>query len=133
MKKYMRMFLAATTVVMLCSAFTWGGKEKNVYAFGVATSFSDTVAYCTAIQVLDSVRLDKNHFLPERELYSYQLKNYLEYDLGKPNFTCMIYFSRNRNKLEKEQSKVLSRIKKEGGQEIIPLNPDMFKFKKPSE
>lgn len=131
--KYMRMFLAAITVVMVCSAFTWGGKGKNVYAFGVATSFSDTVAYCTAIQVLDSVRLDKNHFLPERELYSYQLKNYLEYDLGKQNFTCMIYFSENRNKLEKEQSKVLSRLKKSSTQEIIPLNPDMFKFKKPSE
>ena len=48
-------------------------------------SFNDSIVYYTDIQVLDSVELDKNGFLPKRDLYTYQLKNYLEYNLKKPD------------------------------------------------
>ena len=69
--------------------------------FGIAASFNDSVVYCTEIQVLDSTALDKNGFLPKRDLYSYQLKNYLEYDLKKPDYTCMIYFSESKKEAGK--------------------------------
>ena len=81
--KYLRILLAVTLVFTLCSAFSMKKeKEKQVYAFGVAASFNDTIVYYTEIQMLDSVVLDKRGFLPQRELYSYQLKNYLEYELA---------------------------------------------------
>lgn len=131
--KHVRLFLALSVVLILCSAFARGDKGKSVYAFGVATSFSDTVVFYTELQLLDSVKLDKNHFLPERELYSYQLKNYLEYELGCPNYTCMTYFSENRAKLEKELGKVLDKLRKAGSKELIPIDPEAFKFKKPEE
>ena len=92
----------------------------------------DSVVYCTEIQVLDSTALDKNGFLPKRDLYSYQLKNYLEYDLKKPDYTCMIYFSENKKKLEKEAVKVKAKYKK-STMVLQAITSDKFSFKKPEE
>lgn len=120
---------------MVCSAFSFkkGKGEKAVYAFGVAASFNDTVVYFTDIQVLDSVKLDKGGFLPKRDLYTYQLKNYLEYDLKSLDYTCMIYFSENKKKLEKEAAKVKSKYKKNKTIVLMPIAPEAFRFKKPEE
>lgn len=135
--KYVRILFAVALVFMVCSAFSFkkgkGGAEKPVYAFGVAASFNDTVVYFTDIQVLDSVALDKNGFLPKRDLYAYQLKNYLEYDLKSPDYTCMIYFSESKKKLEKEASKVKGKYKKNSSIFLMPIDADAFSFKKPEE
>lgn len=131
--KYIRIALALVLAFVLCSAFTMKGKEKEVYAFGVAASFTDTVVYYTPIQRLDSVQLTKNKFLPQREMYSYQMKNYVEYNLKKENYTCMIYFSENKKKLEKEASKLMSKYKKQGGLLLQPIKQEDFSFKKPEE
>ena len=131
--KYLRILLAVTLVFTLCSAFSMKKeKEKQVYAFGVAASFNDTIVYYTEFQMLDSVVLDKRGFLPQRELYSYQLKNYLEYELVKPDYTCMIYFSENKNKLQKEASKVKGKYVK-GNLKLQSIAPSDFSFKKPEE
>lgn len=131
--KYVKILLAVTFVFMLCSAFSINKKDvaKPVYAFGVSASFTDTVVYYTGIQLLDSVYLDKNGFLPHRELYSYQLKNYLELELNQPNRTCMIYFSENKKKLDKEQSKILGKYKKNNSVTLQQIPAEAFKFKKP--
>lgn len=131
--KYVRIFFAITLAFMFFSAFTLKGKEKPVYAFGVAASFNDSVVYYTEVQVLDSVELDKAGFLPRRELYANQLKNYLEYNLGKPDYTCMIYFSENKNKLEKEAAKVKGKYRKGSGLVLQAVEPIAFTFKKPQE
>ena len=135
MIKNIRLFVVLALAFLMCSAFTMKkdkDKEKPVYAFGVAASFSDTLVYYTPIQLLDSVALDKNGFLPGRDLYSYQLKNHLEYKLGKLNYTCMIYFSDNKKKLEKEVSKVKAGYQK-SRQTLLAIEPDEFKFEKPQE
>lgn len=131
--KYIRIIFAVALAFMFCSAFTLKNKEKQVYAFGVAASFNDSVVYCTEIQVLDSAELDKNGFLPKRELYTYQLKNHLEYEMKKPDYTCMIYFSESKSKLEKEATKVKGKYKKGNGQILQTVNPTDFTFKKPQE
>ena len=135
--KYVRILFAVALVFMVCSAFSLKkgkeGKGKAVYAFGVAASFNDTVVYFTDIQVLDSIKLDKGGFLPKRDLYTYQLKNYLEFDLKYPDYTCMIYFSENKKKLEKESAKVKSKYKKNKSIVLMPIDPDAFRFKKPEE
>lgn len=135
--KYVRILFAVALVFMVCSAFSFkkgnGGSEKAVYAFGVAASFNDTVVYFTDIQVLDSVKLDKSGFLPRRDLYAYQLKNYLEYDLQSPNYTCMIYFSESKKKLEKEAIKVKGKYKKSRDIVVMPIASEAFSFKKPQE
>nr|WP_325287719.1 hypothetical protein [uncultured Bacteroides sp.] len=133
--KYIRLIMAVALTFLVCSAFTMKkdkDKEKPVYVFGVAASFSDTLVYYTDIQLLDSVVLDKSGFLPQRDMYSYQLKNHLEYKLGKQNYTCIIYFSDNKKKLEKEASKVKSGYQK-GKQTLLGIEPSEFKFEKPEE
>ena len=132
--KYVKILFAVALVFTLCSAFSLKkGEHKPVYAFGVSASFTDTVVYYTEIQVLDSVALDKNGFLPHREIYSYQLKNYLEIDKGQPNRTCMIYFSENQKKLEKEAAKVLGKYKKNKSVALEKIETQSFKFTKPEE
>ena len=131
--KYVLILCAVALVFALCSAFTMKDKGKAVYAFGVAASFNDSIVYYTDIQVLDSIELDKNGFLPKRDLYTYQLKNYLEYNLKKPDYTCMIYFSENKKKLEKEAAKVKGKYKKNKGLVLQVVKSDAFVFTKPQE
>ncbi|KAA6343497.1 hypothetical protein EZS27_008822 [termite gut metagenome] len=113
------------------SAFSITKKNKQVYVFGVSASFTDTIVYYTDIQLLDSIELDKQGFLPHRELYSYQLKNYLEYQKNALNQTCMIYFSTDKTKLNKEAIKLLNRYKKNKIIIMERIESSGFQFKKP--
>lgn len=125
-------FLATLVVVLvLCSAFTLKkGESKVVYAFGVSASFTDTLVYYTQIQTLDSVKLTKEGFLPHRDLYSYQLKNYVEEKGLQRSSTSMIYFSDKKAKLEKEQAKLLDKYKKNKRIAIRSLAAEEFHFSK---
>jgi len=129
--KFAKIALLSVVVLMVCSAAT--KKSKSVYAFGFSASFTDTVVYYTEIQVLDSVQLDKNGFLPYREHYSYQLKNYLEYQKGEKNRTCMIYFSESQAQLSKDRAKLLNKYKKDKTISLEELPQVEFSFKKPEE
>lgn len=132
--KKLRIILPVLLVLFLCSAFTVkSDKNKPVYAFGVSSSFVDTVVYYTNIQILDSVALDKNGFLKGREMYSYQLKNYLELERNLPNRTCVIYFNEDRKKLTKEFNKLISNYKKNKDVVVKPMSEEEFKFIKPEE
>ena len=129
--KYVNIFLALF-VVIICSSATMKSKEKLVYVFGMAASFNDSIVYCTDIQVVDSVELDKSNFLPQRSDYAYQMKNYLANTYQKENYTCMIYFSENKKKLEKEAAKVKGQYKKAPGMVLQTLDASSFTFKKPN-
>lgn len=133
--KQMRSLLALMLLFTLCTGFIGkkNDKEKGVYAFGVAASFSDTLVYYTDIQLLDSVRLDKNNFLPKRQDYSRQLKEYVQYQLVADNYTTMIYFSENKEKLQKRFDKTLKMYKKDSIFSLHLIPTTDFKFKKPEE
>ena len=121
-------------VFTLCSAFSFkNDHSKPVYAFGISASFTDTVVYFTDIQILDSAKVSKEGFLSHRELYSYQLKNYLEDNQLQQNSTCMIYFSENKKKLEKEATKILNKYKKNNRMTVSRIDSDKFHFTKPEE
>lgn len=126
--KYLKIVLL--TVCVLCSLSVFSKSNKPVYAFGVSASFSDTIVFYTEVQVLDSVFLDKKGFLPNRESYSYQLKNYLEANKNMVNRTCIIYFSDNRNKLNKELNKIAAKYKKQKNISVNLIKKDEFLFTK---
>ena len=127
--KYVKILFAIALVFTMCSAFSLKkDHSKPVYAFGISASFTDTVVYFTEIQILDSVSLSKEGFLAHRELYSYQLKNYLEDNLLQQNSTCMIYFSENKSKLEKEATKILNKYKKSRNMTVTRIEADKFRF-----
>lgn len=127
--KYFKIVLLAVCVLTSLSVFSKG--NKPVYAFGISASFTDTIVFYTEVQVLDSVALDKTGFLPQRESYSYQLKNYLEANKNLVNRTCMIYFSDNQRKLEKEYNKLLAKYKKQKNMSVTLVSKDEFLFTKP--
>ena len=132
--KYVKILFAVALVFTMCSAFSFKkNHSKPVYAFGVSASFTDTIVYFTGIQVLDSAKVSKEGFLAHRELYSYQLKNYIEDNKLQQNSTCMIYFSENKKKLEKEATVILNKYKKSKNMTVQKVAPDKFQFTKPEE
>ena len=126
--RFVRMILVAALSVVLFSAFTMKGGDKPVYMFGVGASFKDSVVYFTEVQLVDSVVLDKNGFLPSRVQYSYQLKK-----KGKLDYTCAVYFSEHKAKLEKEFSKVRKQYEKGDTYVLETVKQAEFIFKKPKE
>ena len=125
--KYVKILFAMALVLTMCSAFSLKkDHSKTVYAFGIAASFTD-------IQILDSAKVSKEGFLTHRDLYSYQLKNYVEDNGLQQNSTCMIYFSENRKKLEKEATKILSKYKRNRNTTVTRIDTDKFHFIKPEE
>ena len=132
--KYVKILFAIALVFTMCSAFSLKkDHSKPVYAFGISASFTDTVVYFTDIQILDSAKVSKEGFLSHRELYSYQLKNYLEDNQLQQNSTCMIYFSENKKKLEKEATKILNKYKNNNRMTVSRIDSDKFHFTKPEE
>ena len=132
--KYVKILFAIALVFTMCSAFSLKkDHSKPVYAFGISASFTDTVVYFTDIQILDSAKVSKEGFLSHRELYSYQLKNYLEDNQLQQNSTCMIYFSEKKKKLEKEATKILNKYKINNRMTVSRIDSDKFRFTKPEE
>ena len=106
-------------------------KAIVVYAVGVATSFNDSVAYFTEMQVLNDATLDRDRYLHRRSGYSFQLRDYL-LGQGKENFTCLVLFNAKKAKLEKELDKVKARFAKDNIS-LIEIKEADFKFTKPEE
>lgn len=104
---------------------------KALYAVGVATSFNDSIAYCTEMQVLNDAELDRKRYLHRRSGYSFQLRDYLV-DQGKQDYTCIILFNAKKAKLEKELVKVKNRFSKDNIK-LIEIKESEFKFVKPEE
>lgn len=102
-----------------------------VYAVGVATSFNETVAFLTDMQVLNDATLDRKAYLHRRSGYSFQLRDYLVAQ-GKQDYTCLILFNVKKAKLEKELNKVRSRFAKDNIQ-VLEIKEQDFRFTKPEE
>jgi hypothetical protein len=128
--KYIKLFSILLTVFVVCSAFGKKGEQKGVYVAGVSASFTDSLIYFTDIQLMDSIALDKEGFLPDRQQYSYQLKNYLESRNSKSKRTCFIYFDTNKAKLEKTLKKMKEMYQKSGKSILRQVEPE-FKFTEP--
>ena len=102
--------------------------EKDVYVWGVSISFSDSVVYFTEIQHVEGVVLE-NKLLPNRHMYSYELKDYMSFEEDMPGRTSFIFFSEKRSKLEKKEQKVKKRLVERQGKSVRYLG-DKFKFTK---
>ncbi len=121
---------ALLLVFVLCSAFSFKKNYANkpVYMVGVSASFMDTLVYFTDIQLVDSVTLDKDGMLPQRQQYSYQLETYME-SHGLPQRVCFVYFNNKKEKLEKTIKKMKEKYLK-GGKSILRQVDEDFKFTK---
>ncbi len=103
--------------------------QRCVYVFGFAASFTDSIAYITDIQALDTAYVHKNGFLADRSLYSMQLNNFLLTDQHRDNMTCMVFFNAKKSKLEKKFLKVRKKYRADHAVVLSPLGSDVFRFK----
>lgn len=88
-------------------------KQKPVYIFGFAASFTDSVSYITDVQYLDSSFVDsKTKFLIGRNMYSVQLQQYLQKNEGCKQPVTAIYFGDKKEKLQKKQLSIRHRYEK---------------------
>lgn len=104
-------------------------KQVSVYILGASISFSDSIVYFTEIQKLDSVVLE-NGFLPHRQYYAYELKDYMNFNESMPGRISMIYFDEKLNRLEKKEHKIKKHIMENEGK-IVRYLGSKFKFVKP--
>lgn len=109
----MKLFRYLTiTTMLVVAAQTLSLTAKNIsvpkmYMFGFAASFNDSIVHITEIQATDNVWIDqKSELMAGRENYSYQLRDYLADKLKMPHRTCIVFYNRDRQKLEKEYLKM---------------------------
>lgn len=104
-----RILLLLVAVMALGISTQISAKKVQVpkmYIFGFAASFNDTIVHFTNVQEIDSAWMDtKNKFLQTRELYSYQLRDFLAKKKQMPRRTCIVVANKNRKKVEKKYLK----------------------------
>ena len=135
MKRIISIFFILCLIVP-CVAFAKDDKKKErkkkiqteVYVLGATLSFSDSIVYFTEIQRVEGAVIEDG-FLPNRHLYSYELKDYMSFEEGKPGRTSFIYFSDKRSTLEKQEQKVKKQLVEVQGKAVRYLG-DKFKFTK---
>lgn len=104
-------------------------KKDVVYVFGASIAFSDSVVYFTEVQEIEGVKLVKG-FLPHRQMYAYELKDYMNFKEDMPGRTSVIFFSNKRSKLEKKANSVKKHLTEREGKTVRYLG-DKFIFSKP--
>lgn len=117
------------TVLTVCLCPSLRAQGRSVYLFGVTTNFSDSVAYVTPVQRLDSVVLAKGTgFLTGRSLYSAQLKQFTERALGRHHDVPAVFFDKSQAAVEKKRQKVLHHLQKEKDYYVKELASEQFRF-----
>jgi len=140
MNKFNRYFMITLAVVGMMTATSAKTKKKiekpdAVYAFGFAASFNDSTVYFTDIQQIDKATLEKRtQFLPNRNEYTTQLREYLA-TKGKSNQTCVISYAKNRKDIEKKFANFRKKYLKGGHYDLkyITTTDFQFHYVEPSE
>jgi hypothetical protein len=127
MKKGVLLFLLF--MVTAASVALAKNKKDVVYIFGASISLADSTVYLTEIQALEGVKLEKGD-LPHRQYYAYELKDYMSRDENMPGRASVIYFSKNRSKLEKKEIKLRERLIEKERKNVLYIG-SKFKFTKP--
>ena len=104
----------------------------TVYMFGFSASFTDSLAYITDIQQLDSAYIDsKTDFLVDRAVYSDQLQTFIEVMKGVENSTCVVFFHKKRSKLVDEFNKLKKQYAEDRTVVLMSIAGEGFRFQSP--
>lgn len=118
---------------VMSSTVIAGNKKGGVYLFGISSSFSDTIAYVTPVQRLDSISVKSGSALPFGARYSSQLESFVESEMGNPNQTAATFYSSSRKRVLKDRDRVVNRYKKRFDHKIVVLSEDDFSYNYVSE
>lgn len=103
-------------------------EKKQAYIFGVATSLTDSVAFITEIQTVDSLMINKDGFIDNEKEYSYQLKQYIIDNQTKEEKVCAVFYNSDPSKIAKEYKKVSNRLKIKDKKIVKTIPKENFKF-----
>lgn len=123
------LFLLLLSGTASVSAKKKSGGMQKVYVFGFASSFSDSLAYISDVQVLDSAYILPNGFLADRGLYSLQFYGYVNEQRGMENPTAAVFFDVKAQKLAKRYEKVKRMYQKDPNISLVVLGKGDFRFK----
>ena len=126
MKRIVLCLCLVATVATTCRAYDVRPRRYPIYMFGFATSFTDSVAVMTELQSLDGY-IQPNGFLSDRSLYSLQLSQLMA-KMGHEGMTCVVFFGKNKTKMEKKYQKIRRKYREKHGVEIHFLSIDRFRF-----
>ncbi|MBR2359033.1 MAG: hypothetical protein IKJ42_09735 [Bacteroidaceae bacterium] len=135
MKSFAKSLMLLGCAVFFCISTLYAKGDKpaetqTVYIFGIAASFGDTIVYITDIQEIQGTALVNKGFLEGRNMYSYQLKSYLENGANLPNRTCTVFFSEKKSKLEKTYAKLKQKYQSDKSISCRMLDAQAFSFEK---
>lgn len=124
MKLFYKILLAIALLIAMPSAKTFAKvKQTPLHMFGVAVSFTDSVAYITDIHYVDSVTLDaKSKFIMDRNLYSAQLQRHIAEEKGIHNITTAVFYNQKKAKLAKKYARVCQKLEKDKGVRLSTIN-----------
>lgn len=129
MKNLSGRVLVLTIVLLLGLSFAASAKPKKtqVWMFGFSASFTDSTIYISNVQLVDPVYIETSTgFLYDRSIYSLQVENFVEEQLGKPRTTCTIFFGKNRKKIDDKFFTIRRRYLKEDGMAVKSLEGFTF-------
>lgn len=131
MRKLLRcvLFLLLMIVAVSAEAKKQKGGYQKVYCFGFASSFTDSLAYLTDVQELDSAYIMPNGFIADRQLYSLQLYAHVNDKRGVENPTTAFFFSTKAKPLAKKYQKVKKLYMQESNLQLVIMGRDEFMFK----
>ena len=89
---------------------------------------TDSTAFFTDIQTVDSLYLNEDGFVDHESEYSLQLKLYLSNRLNMHDKTCAGFYDSDAKDLQKEYDKVTSKRKSSGYKDFVTIGKDDFTF-----
>jgi len=130
MKKFRLLIALVVALVVSAPCRAKGDGQEGVYMFGVGAAFGDSIVYFTDIQFVEGKDMVKNGFLTNRNMYSYQLENYLEEAKNLPHRTCTVFFSKKKSKIEKKYLKLRKKYEGDPAVAFRQLDAPVFKFER---
>lgn len=134
MKRFKISFLFLFVAILIGAGCFAKDKDKagpsKVYMFGFSASFTDSLVYITDIQEVDSVFIEpKTEFLVNRSAYGNQLQFFLTEKMNRENTTCVVFFDKKQEDLQKKYNKIIKRYQNSNQTILKTLTRDEFQFK----
>lgn len=105
-------------------------KQMPVYMVGVCMSLVDSTIFITDMHSVDGVTIaKKTHFLMDRQLYSLQLKKYLEATYEGGPYIPVVYSAPSRKKMERKYLSLHKRYVQSKDFRMYLIDQSQFRFK----
>jgi len=105
-------------------------KQKPLYMVGIAISPTDSVVYLTDLHLVKDLTVAKKKgYLMDRQLYSQQLRRYLETTYKGKTYVPAVFFSPKQKKMERRYLSLYKRYVNSKEKHIVLIDQSQFRFK----